>query len=211
MALTPDDVVLAALPLSHSFGLCGALLAPLLAGARVALIERFTPEEALRAIARHRVTVLPGVATMFRRMLDAPAFASADLSSLRLAVSGAAPCPWDLAEEWRARTGVRILRGYGMTELFRPISYLAEDPTDRPEAIGRPVPGWRSEPWTAARRTAPRASRASSGSEARPPWTAISGRPGRPARCWPMAGSAPATSPLSRRTAMSPSSGARAS
>jgi long-chain acyl-CoA synthetase len=141
MALTPDDVVLAGLPVSHSFGLCGALLAPLLAGARVALIERFTPEEALRAIARHRVTVLPGVATMFRRMLDAPAFARTDLSSLRLAVSGAAPCPWDLAEEWRARTGVRILRGYGMTELFRPVSYLAEDPTDRPDAIGRPVPG----------------------------------------------------------------------
>jgi long-chain acyl-CoA synthetase len=85
--------------------------------------------------------VLPGVATMFRRMLDAPAFARTDLSSLRLAVSGAAPCPWDLAEEWRARTGVRILRGYGMTELFRPVSYLAEDPTDRPDAIGRPVPG----------------------------------------------------------------------
>jgi long-chain acyl-CoA synthetase len=141
MALTPDDVVLAALPLSHSFGLCGALLGPLLAGARVVLIDRFTPEEALRAVTRYRVTVLPGVATMFRRMLDAPALATADLSSLRLAVSGAAPCPWDLAEEWRARTGVRILRGYGMTELFRPVSYLADDPADRPDAIGRAVPG----------------------------------------------------------------------
>jgi long-chain acyl-CoA synthetase len=141
MALTPDDVVLAALPPSHSFGLCGALLAPLLAGARVALLERFTPEGALHAIARDRVTVLPGVATMFRRILDAPALATADLSSLRLAVSGAAPCPWDLAEEWRTRAGARILRGYGMTELFRPVSYLAEDPIDRPDAIGRPVPG----------------------------------------------------------------------
>jgi long-chain acyl-CoA synthetase len=141
MALTPDDVVLAALPLSHSFGLCGALLAPLLGGASVALMERFTPEQALRAIGRHRVTVLPGVATMFRRILDSPGLARADLSSLRLAVSGAAPCPWELAQEWRARTGIRILRGYGMTELFRPISYLAEDPTDRPDAIGRAVPG----------------------------------------------------------------------
>jgi long-chain acyl-CoA synthetase len=36
---------------------------------------------------------------------------------------------------------VRILRGYGMTELFRPISYRAADPTDLPEAVGRPVPG----------------------------------------------------------------------
>ena len=58
-----------------------------------------------------------------------------------MALSGAAPCPWDLAAEWRQRTGVRILRGYGSTELFRPISYLAADADDHPDAIGRPVPG----------------------------------------------------------------------
>jgi long-chain acyl-CoA synthetase len=88
---------------------------------------------------RDGVTVLPAVATMFRRLLDLPAFAA--LPGLRLGVSGAAPCPWDLAEAWRAKTGVRIVRGYGMTELFRPLSYLAEDPTDYPDCVGRPVPG----------------------------------------------------------------------
>jgi acyl-CoA synthetase (AMP-forming)/AMP-acid ligase II len=78
---------------------------------------------------------------MFRRILTSPALEGADLGSLRFALSGAAPCPWDLAEEWRRRTGVRILRGFGMTELFRPISYLADDPRDFPDAIGRVVPG----------------------------------------------------------------------
>jgi long-chain acyl-CoA synthetase len=141
MALGPADTVLAVLPLAHSFGLNGALLAPLLAGSSVCLMERFVPEEVLTAIARHRVTVLPAVATMFRRLLDSPALPAVDLSSLRLAVSGAAPCPWEIAEEWRRRTGVRLLRGYGMTELFRPISYLEGDPRDVPDAIGRPVPG----------------------------------------------------------------------
>ena len=141
MRLTPQDVVLAALPLAHSFGLNGALLAPLRAGATVAVSERFTPESALRAISRHRVTVFPGVATMFQRMLDLPGLSETACSTLRLAVSGAAPCPWELAEEWRRRSGVRIVRGYGMTELFRPISYLADDPADLRDAIGRPVPG----------------------------------------------------------------------
>jgi acyl-CoA synthetase (AMP-forming)/AMP-acid ligase II len=141
LGLTPDDVVLGALPLAHSFGLNGALLAPLLAGASVAVLTRFAPEPALAAVARHRVTVLPGVATMFRRLLDAPAMATADLGRLRLAVAGAAPCPFALAEEWRARTGVRLVRGYGMTELFRPVSYLAADTEDRPESVGRAVPG----------------------------------------------------------------------
>jgi long-chain acyl-CoA synthetase len=141
MALLPDDRVLAVLPFSHSYGLNGALLAALLGGATVVLVERFSAEEVLAAIARHRVTIFPGVATMFRRLLDFPASATADLSSLRLALSGAAPCSWELVQEWRRRTGVRILRGFGMTELFRPISYLADDATDDPDAVGRPVPG----------------------------------------------------------------------
>jgi long-chain acyl-CoA synthetase len=76
---------------------------------------------------------------MFRRLLDLDGFRGGP--ALRLALSGAAPCPWEMAQEWRARTGVRILRGYGMTELFRPISYLAGDAADLPDAIGRAVPG----------------------------------------------------------------------
>ena len=141
MAVTADDVVLSALPLPHSFGMHGSLLAPLLMGARVVVLDRFSPEAVLAAVEEHRVTLFLGVATMFRRLLSAPEFAAADLSSLRLAVSGAAPCPWDLAEEWRRRSGVRILRGYGMTELFRPVSYLAGEDDDRPESVGRAVPG----------------------------------------------------------------------
>jgi long-chain acyl-CoA synthetase len=141
MALTPDDVVLATLPLAHSFGLNGALLAPLLVGATVALVERFAPEAVVGAVRRHGVTVFPGVATMFRRLLDSAELPGADFTSLRLAVSGAAPCPWVLAQDWRRRTGIRIVRGYGMTELFRPISYQATDPRESPDAIGRPVPG----------------------------------------------------------------------
>ena len=139
MGLTPSDVVLAALPLSHSYGLNGALLAPLLAGAGVRLVERFTPDGVADLLARGGATVFPGVATMFRRLLDLHRFRAAP--ALRLALSGAAPCPWEIAREWRARTGVRLLRGYGMTELFRPISYLARDTDEIPDAIGRAVPG----------------------------------------------------------------------
>ncbi|MFQ5849578.1 MAG: class I adenylate-forming enzyme family protein [Candidatus Binatia bacterium] len=141
MGLKLEDVVLGVLPYGHNFGMYGGLLAPLLFGATVALVERFTPEAVFDAIKRHRVTVFPGVPTMFRRLLNSPEFASADLSSLRLTVSGAAPCPWELVKEWRARTGTRILRGYGMTEVPRPISYFADDPTDFPDSIGRAVPG----------------------------------------------------------------------
>jgi len=142
MALTPDDRVLAVLPIAHAYGLAGALLAPLSVGATVVLVERFVPEALAATLAAAAASVFPGVATMFRRLLDVPGFpAGGRLPGVRLALSGAAPCPWELAQEWRARTGVRLVRGYGMSELFRPISYLAGDPTDRPASIGRAVPG----------------------------------------------------------------------
>jgi long-chain acyl-CoA synthetase len=141
MALTADDRVLAVLPLSHSFGINGALVAPLLAGASVVLVERFSPEAVLAAVRDHGVTVFPAVATMYQRLLDTPGWSRADFASVRIALSGAAPCPWALAEAWRERSGVRIFRGYGMTELHRPLSYLANDPRDFPDCVGRPVPG----------------------------------------------------------------------
>jgi long-chain acyl-CoA synthetase len=141
MGLSADDVVLATLPLSHSFGLNGALLAPLLVGATVRLVERFTADGVAAIVAREPITVVPAVATMFRRLLDVDGFAGG--SRLRLALSGAAPLPWELAQEWRRRTGVRLLRGYGSTEMFRPISYLATDVEDVPDSAGRAVPGVR--------------------------------------------------------------------
>ena len=143
LRIRPDDVAIAVLPLAHSYGLFGTLLAPLLVGATSVLVPRFTPEDVLGAIATYRATIFSGVATMFRRILDSGALAGADLSSLRFCTSGAAPCPWELAEDWRAATGVRIVRGYGMSELFRPICYSPDDTMEIPEAIGRAPEGVR--------------------------------------------------------------------
>jgi long-chain acyl-CoA synthetase len=141
MGLSADDTVLVAVPLAHSLGLNGGLLAPLLTGSTVVILERFTPEAVFAAIKKNRVTVLPGVATIFRRLLNSTAFSESDFSSLRVAVAGAAPCPWELALEWREKTATRIVRGYGMTELFRPLSFRSDDPNDIPDAVGRAVPG----------------------------------------------------------------------
>jgi long-chain acyl-CoA synthetase len=141
MGLSAGDTVLVSVPLAHSLGLNGGLLAPLLTGATIVILDRFTPEAVFAAIEKHRVTVLPGVATIFRRLLNSAAFAECDFSSVRRAIAGAAPCPWELAVEWREKSGTRIVRGYGMTELFRPLSFRADDSNDVPNAVGRAVPG----------------------------------------------------------------------
>lgn len=141
MGLARDDAVLAVLPFAHSFGLNAGLLAPLLTGAGIALAERFAPERVAQRLGAGELTVLPGVAKLFRRLLDLAGFARGRRGRLRLAVSGAAPCPWALSQEWRRRTGVRIVQGYGMTELFRPISYRADEDADLEDAVGRALPG----------------------------------------------------------------------
>jgi long-chain acyl-CoA synthetase len=119
----------------------GGLLAPLLTGASIVLLDHFSPEAVFFAIKKHRVTVFPAVATIFRRLLNSTEFTTADFSHLHHAVSGAAPCPWELAVEWREKTATRIVRGYGMTELFRPLSYRASDPAEISDGVGKAVPG----------------------------------------------------------------------
>jgi len=142
LGLGRHDTVLQVLPLAHSYGLCAGLLAPLLAGARVVQHQRFSAEATLHALDQHGVTVFPGVATMFSRLLaHAQAQDPVRPPRLRLTVAGAAPCDDGLCAAWQARIGSRILRGYGMTELFRPISFRHDEPDDAPSSVGRPVPG----------------------------------------------------------------------
>lgn len=140
MNLSTDDIVLSALPLAHSLGIFGSVMAPLLAGACIVFLPRFTPEDAVEIIGQQKITVFPGVAPLFRRIVDCPAAKGADFSSLKYALSGAAPCPWELFQEWKDLTGTRIIRGYGMTEMFRPISFSPTDDREVPDSIGRAMP-----------------------------------------------------------------------
>jgi long-chain acyl-CoA synthetase len=121
--------------------LWAGLLAPLLFGAAVVLVDHFSPDKLFEIIEKRRVTVFPGVATMFSRLLSSPSFSKARFSTLRVTTSGAAPCSDELCKEWRDGTGVRILCGYGATEVPRTLSYFASDQEDLPGAAGKIVPG----------------------------------------------------------------------
>ncbi len=111
-----DDVTITHTPFFHTGG-WNVLTLPLLHhGGTVVLAERFDPAATLDAVARHGVTVLFAVPTMFQMMLDEPGFASADLGSLRFLISGGAACPVPLIEAYQAR-GVVFKQGYGLTEV----------------------------------------------------------------------------------------------
>ena len=140
-ALAPSDVFLSALPAPFGFGIWTAHVTPALLGAPTVVTPRFDAAEALRAIERHRVTVLAAVSTQFILMLEAPALGSADLSSLRVLFTGGEAVPPERAARFEEATGARVLQFYGSNEtgaLSR--TTLADPPEVRLRTAGRVIP-----------------------------------------------------------------------
>lgn len=137
--LAGDEVALVAAPMFHVAALNQQVLPVLIKGGRVVLAGRFEPAEALSMIARHRVTNVFGVPTMFLAMTRVPGWADADLSSVRTAMCGGAPVPESLISTYQAR-GVTFMQGYGMTEASPGVLFLRrEESVRKAGAAGTPV------------------------------------------------------------------------
>lgn len=138
--LTANDVVLATLPQFH---VAAWNVQPLLAwwvGATVVLERSFQPTRVLQLIHERGVTVMMGVPTQYRMLADAPKFATADLSTLRIAVVGGGTMLPSLQETWAARS-VPLTQGYGLTEASPNVLYLpAHLAAANPGSVGRPYP-----------------------------------------------------------------------
>ena len=117
VGLCADDRYLVVNPFFHSFGYKAGWLAALLRGATVYPETRFDAERVLRQIERHRITMLPGPPTLFQSLLTHPATRSADLGSLRCAVTGAAVVPVQLVKDMKRELGFdEVYTAYGLTE-----------------------------------------------------------------------------------------------
>jgi HIP---CoA ligase len=126
------------------FGLKAGILACLVAGATMLPEPVFDVDRVLTRVAAERVTVLPGPPTLYQAILDHPDRARHDLSSLRVAVTGAADIPVELIRRVAADLPFStIITGYGLTEAG---TASATSPEDDPETIattvGRPRPGF---------------------------------------------------------------------
>ncbi len=137
----PDDVVLLVLPLAHIYALNVGLGTSVTVGATMVLVERFDPATTLRAIADHRVSVVLGAPPMYVAWLESGLLADADTSSLRLAVSGAAPLGVPTIERFREATGLTIEEGYGLTEAAPSVTATSMADAAVPGSVGLPLPG----------------------------------------------------------------------
>jgi acyl-CoA synthetase (AMP-forming)/AMP-acid ligase II len=115
--LLPGDRYLLVNPFFHSFGYRAGILACLIRGATIVPMAVFDAEAVLEVVERERITVFPGAPTVYTTLLNHPAFAEHDLSSVRLAVTGAAVVPEVLVERMRSELGFRdVITAYGLTE-----------------------------------------------------------------------------------------------
>jgi len=131
-------------PFFHSFGYKAGWLACLIRGATIYPQAVFDPEAVIKRIPRDRISVIPGPPTLYQTMLTSPARQSADFSTLRLAVTGAAAVPRILVEQMKTELGFKaVLTAYGLTESCGVVSVcsLEDGPERVSQTSGRPMPG----------------------------------------------------------------------
>ena len=117
VGLCANDRYLIVNPFFHAFGYKSGWLACLLSGATILPMAVFDPAEVMRRIPRDRISVLPGAPALFQSLLAHPESGRTDMSTLRIAVTGAANVPVSLIERMHSELGFRtVITGYGLTE-----------------------------------------------------------------------------------------------
>ncbi len=133
VGLRCDDNYLIINPFFHSFGYKAGWLAAIISGAHILPVLNFDLDSVLAQIERDRISMIPGPPTIYQSLLAHPRRKDYDLSSLRLAVTGAAPVPVELVRRMREELGFEVVvTAYGLTESCGVVSICrAEDSAER--------------------------------------------------------------------------------
>jgi acyl-CoA synthetase (AMP-forming)/AMP-acid ligase II/NAD(P)-dependent dehydrogenase (short-subunit alcohol dehydrogenase family) len=136
-----DDVVIAALPLFHIYGLQVTLNLSLSQGATVVILPRFELAAFLSAIERYGVTRAEVVPPILLALADSQLVDHHDLSSLDVVTAAAAPLGADVARACTERLGCRVKQAFGMTELGGATHIAPDSGPSKPDSVGPPLPG----------------------------------------------------------------------
>ena len=135
-----DDIVLASLPLFHTFGQTVSMNATWRLGGTIVLLPRFDPDAAITLMAQENVTTFHGVPTMYVTLVEAAARAET-LPRLRRCVSGGASLPVPVLERFEAAFGAQVLEGYGLSETSPVVAVNQLSIGTRPGTVGHPLWG----------------------------------------------------------------------
>jgi long-chain acyl-CoA synthetase len=133
--------MLGALPFFHVFANTVVLNAATRQGAEIVMLPKFELKAALSTIEEKKISILPGVPTMYTAILDHPNIESFNLSSIRICISGGAPMPVELKKRFEAKAGAIVCEGYGLTESSGVVAVNPAKGVNKPGSIGLPMPG----------------------------------------------------------------------
>ena len=139
--LGPNDRVITALPLYHIFSLTANCLVFLKTGSKNLLITN--PRDIQRfinSIKNFKFTVMTGVNTLYKTLLDHPDIAKVDFSHLKIALSGGMALQAHIAERWQAYTHNTLIEAYGLTEASPAVTINIPDKCNQHGCIGLPLP-----------------------------------------------------------------------
>ena len=139
-----NEVALAVIPFFHIFAMTVAMNATLAAGSLLVMLPRFEWPMVRAALRRTRPSILPGVPTLFKAILENGGTA-AEIGSIKACLSGGAPLPAQLKADFEAASGCKLFEGYGLTETSPVATCNPLGDDSHAGTIGVPMPGVRIE------------------------------------------------------------------
>ncbi|SNS65878.1 long-chain acyl-CoA synthetase [Bacillus sp. OK838] len=111
-----EERVLAILPFFHVYGMTTVLVLSIMEGNTMIIMPKFDVEATLKTIQKQKPTMFPGAPTMYIGLLNHPDIAKYDLSSINACISGSAPLPLEVQEQFEKITGGKLVEGFGLSE-----------------------------------------------------------------------------------------------
>ncbi|MCT1452256.1 long-chain-fatty-acid--CoA ligase [Corynebacterium sp. p3-SID1145] len=136
----PGQRMLGTLPFFHAYGLTFSLTLTFFIGSELVLLPAPSMDLIMRAVRKTPPTFVPGVPTVFERIVQSAREKGLDLSEVQIGFSGASSLPASVIEDWEDVTGGRLVEGYGLTETSPIVVGNPESADRRPGYIGIPFP-----------------------------------------------------------------------
>lgn len=136
-----NERVMGALPFFHVFAMTVVMNMGIHVGAKIIMHPRFELGAVLKDIANKKVTLMPGVPTMYTAILNHPKISDYDLSSIKACLSGGAPLPLEIKQGFETLTGCSLVEGYGLTETSPVACANPINGLNKVNSVGLPMPG----------------------------------------------------------------------
>ena len=134
-----DEIFAAVLPFFHVFAMTTIMLFGMKVGAKIILLPKFDLNQLMNVLHKKRPTIFFGVPTIYTAINHHPKLNNYDLSSIKACISGGAPLPIEVKDEFELNTGCKLVEGYGLSETSPIVTITPFYGRYRKGSIGMPM------------------------------------------------------------------------